>query len=129
LSLSNTLNPNETLGRYLTQKKHFSKARNEVTFKAFLPPSDLQLSVFRIDGLSLEEVWTIGNYVVNTMVEPRTLYGVGKIKVTSMQIESIVVTLDEPPQRHCTATNWPIEEAKQLLIAEKMAIDATPVFR
>lgn len=123
------IDSNENIGRYLTQHSHFKKARNQVTAQAFIPPKDLELSVFRIEGLEMDEIWKIGDWVVMNLPEPRTLYGVGKIKAKSLEIDGTKLIVDEPPPNHCSVRNWPLEEARRLLIAIKMAAEATPVFK
>jgi hypothetical protein len=50
----------EAIARFITSKRWYSREKNAVKPQAFMPPSDLKLSVFRIDNLSEPEIWEIG---------------------------------------------------------------------
>ncbi len=50
------INGQETIARYLTSKRWYSREKNVVKPQAFMPPPDLRLSVFRIDNLSEPEI-------------------------------------------------------------------------
>ena len=124
----------ESLGRYLTQRDHFSRPDNAVRPRAFMPPPSLRLSVFRIDGLSTEAVWDIGQReVINTMSQPsRTLYGMADIKVLSVQENNLVVDPDKTPVRHANIVGWPEgpeNKARRKSIAQELAADARLVLK
>jgi hypothetical protein len=127
---SNPPNPQELLGRYLTEKKHFSILKNEVKFKAFMPPPNLRLSIYNINGLSLEEIWDIGEKnVVSAMTPPRSLYGVAEIQAGVVFRQGLAVQADNIPPRHANVIGWPPEEAGQMAIAQELAASARAIFK
>lgn len=124
------VSPSESLGRYLTEKKHFSRLKGEVKFKAFMPPLDRRLSVYRIDGLSLDEVWHIGeNNVVLAMSLPKTLYGVADIKAGMVERQSLKIEADDIPLRHANVVGWPEQESEQMSLAQVLAAEARLVLK
>jgi hypothetical protein len=121
---------NESLGRYIISKRHFSREKNEVNFRLFMPPPDLHLSVYRIDGLKLKEIWDIGqNNVINVQKEPKTLYGVASIRVKDVENEKLTVDPDNNPHLHANIVGWPEEQDAQMDIAIIFAAKAIPVFK
>lgn len=132
--LADIVGQEESLGRYLTQRDHFSRPDNAVRPRAFMPPPSLRLSVFRIDGLSTETVWDIGQReVINAMPQPsRTLYGMADVKVLSVQGKNLVVDPDNTPVRHANIVGWPEgpeNKARRQSIAQELAADARLVLK
>lgn len=120
----------ESLGRYLPEESYFSSTKNSVKPKAFMPPPDLCLSVFRIDGLTLEEVWEMGEReVINFMAQPKELYGLADIKVSRVKEVNLEVNPNDNPPRHANIIGWPPEKARQKLIAIELAARAKLVLR
>ena len=123
--LPSIVNPKESLGRYLTQKKHFFRRDNAVRPQAFMPPPNLRLSVFRIDGLKLEEVWTIGQReVIDVLPQPKTLYGVADIKASKVLELELRVEPNQLPSRHANICGWSEDKSKQKSIAQELAAEA-----
>ena len=118
----------ESLGRYLPEDSYFSRANNTVKPKAFMPPSDLKLSVFRIDDLQLEEIWEIGQkHVIDKMSKPKVLYGLADIKVFRVQEKNLKVDPDNKPIRHANIVGWPEgpeNKARRQSIAQELAAEA-----
>jgi hypothetical protein len=129
--LPSTVSPHESLARYLTQSNHFRLQDHSVKPKAFEPPSStLRLSVFRIDGLSIEEVWQIGqSNVVDRMNEPRNLYGIADIRVSGVRDVDLDIHPDNTPPRHACIVGWPEDKSKQILIQLELAAKAKLVLR
>ena len=117
---SNTVSSDESLGRYLPETSYFSASKNSVRPKAFMPPPNLRLSVFRIDGLQLEEVWEIGQReVIEAMLTPKILYGVADIKVAKVRENDLEVDPDNNPSLgHANIIGWPQNKEKQKIIAQ-----------
>ena len=127
--LPSIVNPNESLGRYLTQKNHFSRRDNAVRTLAFMPPTNLRLSVFRKDGLSLEALWDIGQRkVINNMPEPRTLYGMADIKASKVREFGLEIEPSNKPPRHADICGWP-EKAKHKSVAQQLAAEAKLILK
>ena len=127
--LPSTVNPSESLGRYLTQKNHFSRRDNAVRTLAFMPPTNLRLSVFRIDGLKLDEVWEIGQReVIDVLPQPKTLYGMADIKASKVREFALEIEPSNIPPRHADICGWP-EKAKQKSIAQQLAAEAKLILK
>jgi hypothetical protein len=75
------IDANDPLARYLLSRSHFSRLQDRVKPSAFMPPSDLKLSVFRIAGLAEREVWSIGQrYVADP--QAKKVYGRADVLVS-----------------------------------------------
>ena len=121
------IQPLETLARYLLQSNQFNRGKNRVKFNAFMPhPVRLDLSVFWIQGLESEEIWSIGKKHVATP-RGKKLYGTGNIAVADIQKHQLRVELNEPPPRHTDILGWPKEKDAQKLIALELSAEATLV--
>lgn len=123
----------ESLARYLTQKDHYSRQENAVKPKAFMPPPNRTLSVFRIAGLSKDAIWDIGQKeVINVSPEPRTLHGMAEIKAISVQGTGLTIDPDNTPIRHANIVGWPEgpeNKARIKSIAQELAAEAKLVLR
>lgn len=124
MTFQSSVKPDTSLGRFLTQHNHFSLTRHEVKFKAFMPPPDLKLSVFRIDGLYVREIWDLGNSVISQIDQKRRFYGIADIKVAIFERESLAIDPDNIPERHANIIGWPEDQEKQLSIAQILAAEA-----
>lgn len=128
--LHSIVNPKESLGRYLSQRTHYSPEKNSVKPQAFMPPLNLCLSVFRIDGLQLEEIWEIGQKkVIDAMQQPKVLHGIADVKVSTVQENNLKVEPDDRPPRHANIIGWPEEKEKQKIIAQELAAKAKLVLK
>lgn len=91
-----------------------------------MPPPNLKFSVFRIDSLSVPEIWKIGlNQVIAKMPEPRTLYGRADIQAKNVLKTGLQFDPDNKPPRHANIVNWPETKEEQKSIAQELAADAT----
>ncbi|MCX5999393.1 MAG: hypothetical protein NTU41_07325 [Chloroflexi bacterium] len=128
MHLPGTVGPSESLARYLTQRSHYAPSTNSVKPQAFEPPPDLRLSVFRIDGLTVDEVWQNGRVnVVNAMSPPRTLYGMASIKAAAVRNARLDIDADNTPPRHACIVGWPQDKDKRMLAAQRLAALASLV--
>lgn len=90
-----------------------------------MPPPDLHLSVFRIDGLQLEEIWEIGQReVIDAMSQSRELKGIADVKALKVQENDLEIEPDNIPSRHANIIGWPEEKEKQKIIAQELAAEA-----
>ena len=123
--LPSIVNPNESLARYLNEKSgYFSTDRNSVLPRAFMPPPNLRLSVFRIDGLELDKVWEIGQKrVIDVLPQPKTLYGMADIKALKVRKFDLEIEPTNTHPRHADICGWP-EKAKHKSVAQQLAAEA-----
>ncbi len=128
--LPSIVNPNESLGRYLKEKTgYFSTDRNSVLPRAFMPPTNLRLSVLRIDGLKLDEVWEIGQKeVIDVLPQPKTLYGMADIKASKVREFELEIEPSNIPPRHADICGWP-EKAKIKSVAQQLAAEAKLILK
>ena len=128
--LPSIVNPNESLARYLNEKRgYFSTDRNSVLPRAFMPPPNLRLSVFRIDGLKLDEVWEIGQKeAIDVLPQPKTLYGMADIKASKVREFDLEIEPSNTPPRHADICGWP-EKAKHKSIAQQLAAEAKLILK
>lgn len=125
MELTEIVSPEETIGRYIPNKGYFSPKYKTVKHRAFMPPPDLKLSVFRIDGLKLELIWEIGQKaVVDMMAIPKVLYGIAELKASKFQERDLVIEPDNTPPRHANIIGWPEETARRMSIAQELAAEA-----
>lgn len=125
MQLPNSLRGSEPLARYLTQSNHFNLPTYSVKPRAFDPPPDLRLSVFRIDGLGTEDIWKCGQInVTNMMPEPRHIYGIANIRVSEVQAASLSVDPDNNPERHASIVGWPEDKSERKLLTQELALKA-----
>jgi len=130
MPLPSIVRPHESLARYLTQSNHYRTQDYSVKAKAFEPPSDLRLSVFRVDGLAIEEVWELGqSNVVDRMNQPRNLYGMANIKASAVRDVGLDIDPDNIPPRHACLVGWPESKSEQMLIQHELAAKAHLVLR
>jgi len=118
----------ETLSRYIYFSGHFSPRESRVKHEAFMPPSDLQLSVFRVNSLTEQQIWQIGNDVAGQT--QRTLRGRGDVltaEVRGLGLDAVPAT---PPPHHAHIIGWPgNDKGKQKLIALQLAAAASLVLK
>ena len=94
-----------TLARYLFQSKQFKNGRG--TYQAFMPPPDLELSTFVIDGLLSADIWSIGRTVLERSGASRgRLYGRADIKVAHVTSVGLTAVRDDDPERHVKVIGW-----------------------
>lgn len=95
-----------------------------------MPPEDLRLSVFRIDGLQLDEIWEMGQRkVIDATPQSKVLYGIADIKVSKVQQNNLKVDPDNNPIRHANIIGWPQEKERQKIIALELAAEADLILK
>src|SRR5579862_5341281 len=115
--------PDDLLARFLFQKNHFKRMENRATPLAFMPPPDLQLSVFLIADLSINEIWELGKRALTEHPQP-SLYGRADIQVAAVQEQKLRAFRDDDPPRHVNVVGWPnYADGKDLIksIAQELA--------
>lgn len=130
MALGSVVDPGESLGRYLPEESYFSRRDNAVKPRAFMPPSDLKLSVFRTDGLSEEQIWEIGEKrVIQAMSQAKTLYGRADIKVASVLEVNLSVDPDNVPERHANIIGWSADKARRQSLAQELAAESNLILK
>jgi hypothetical protein len=112
------VNPNENLARYIFSRNQFSPTKKLVKYTAFMPPANRRLSVFRISGLSENEVWGIGENVGKQRSLP--LLAHADIKASSVSDSGLTIDIDDIP-RHANIVGWRGEDSAVRLQALELA--------
>jgi len=125
-ALIKAVSKDEFLARYLTSSRWFSRENNRVKHHAFMPPSNMKLSVFRIDNLTESQIWKIGQKrVANRMRTRRNLYGRADVKALNVFETGLEIHHDNIPPRHADIVNWPDEKSERKEIALELAANAS----
>ena len=124
MQLAKTVESTEPLARYLTSRSHYISAMQSVKPAAFLPPPDHRFSIFRIDGLTTEDVCQIGQREVISKMPGRTLHGFGDIVAQAFEDAKLTIVPDNIPARHASVVGWPEGKDEQMLIAIELAASA-----
>jgi hypothetical protein len=108
----------------LLDRGHFSVVNRKVKPKAFEPPPELELSVFRPVGLDEDSIWSWGETHV---ARPRgkTLRGRASVRVVEITSLHLEVVADNEPCRHAYITRWPGDKGAQMVLAQQLAAIAT----
>lgn len=116
------VNPLETLSRFVVFNR-WIRADNTVRHTVFLPnPKNGETSVFRISGITDNEIWDIGEREV-VPIRNKPILGRADIETSIVISKDLKVIPSEPPERHADITDWP-EESKQKQIALELADEA-----
>ena len=112
-----SVSPDEKLTRFIRYGDHFSEVTNRVKHHAFLPKkNEVDLSVFRISGLSDTDVWTLGRE--HAQGEGKPIKARADLLASNVYENNLKVIADgQGHERHATITPFPIE------------IEATPTDR
>ena len=126
VSVPKEINGQEAIARYITSGKWYSREKNTVKPKAFMPPLDLRLSVFRIDNLSEPEIWKIGfQEVIEKMKQPLNLHGRADIQALNILVNNLQIDPDNTPPRHASIIGWPELKEERISIAQELAAKAS----
>jgi hypothetical protein len=91
-------------------------------------PTQGEVSVFRVDGLSVQQIWGIGTDIAEK--RHRTLYARGDTNAREVRQTGLDVSRMEPPPRHANIVGWPEnDKPRQKLIALQLAAAAKLVLK
>ncbi len=114
----------ENLSRFIFKRQHIRN--NKGHWRAFEPPRNLRMSVFRTSDISEEEIWNFGENVATERGKP--LNGRVDITVLSVKNNGLDMYPDASPSRHANIINWPERKEEQMEIAMRLA-DASQGYR
>ena len=109
----------ENISRFVLSRR-WIRADNTVRHIAFTPNNNGETSVFRISGISDNEVWNIGEREVG-MKQNKPILGRADITASIILSNHLEIIQSEPPERHADITSWPEEKDKQRDVALKLA--------
>ena len=115
---------NELLARFITVKRWLRSDRT-VRQDAFIPPKDLQLSVTRHMKLSAQELWAVGQRVVDQLTGRSSALLCGRADLHVHQVSSRELNTEAAPlvdnPNHAHITGWPAEKPAQKILAQELA--------
>jgi hypothetical protein len=94
-----------------------------VKYVAFTPDQKGDTSVFRISGITNNEIWDIGDREVAPK-QNRPILGRADIETSIVVSKDLKVIPSEPPERHADITDWPEEKSEQKQIALELAAES-----
>ncbi len=113
------INLSEDFTKYIFNKSQFSSLNKRVKYSVFMPSSNRRLSVFRISGISVQEVWKIGETVGSQRAS--SLLARADIKATAVIDIGLEIDADDIPPRHANIVGWPDEDSEIKLRAVELA--------
>jgi hypothetical protein len=112
-------------------ERHYSKSHMRPA--AFMPPPDMRLSVFVVDGMTDSEIHAHGLiHAVRPGPPPTPPRAFGKIAaeaiLNQVSVPSVKLSVyrDDDPPLHAVVIGWPSEKSEQMLIAQELAAVAAP---
>ena len=116
-----SIDPNERLSHFIMQKNEFRPSNQTVKFKAFMPPKNKRLSVYRTSTLSEDDIWSIG---IALVANPRgkTLYG--RADLLAQTVYDLKQKVEPETSNHCLHANitpWPDKKEDVLFLATQLA--------
>lgn len=119
--LSQIVENDELLGRYIFSKEHYSKENKRVKRQAFMPPkNENRLSVFRHKGCSEDCILKIGKQLEKQRTQSlKALCSILTKDVRVLDLDVISDTSNNQHRRHANIINFP--EAKMRELADELA--------
>ncbi len=115
-ALTNEILPTETLARFLRQSR-YKNSSGRIKYNAFLPAPDHDTSVFRVQGLSKEQIKAIAVEHVNE----RSKNGAALFSANLVAKAKLQILSHEPPPRHANIRGWSMNEDPELSKSERNA--------
>lgn len=119
---SSQVTDDEFLARFILFRGWIRSSDSTVRPDAFIPYPYPDLSVTRHIGLSVEELWQIGQAVADC--RPATLYGRADIQAMHAKQRSLRIVPTPEPKNHANVTGWPKDKPAQKIIAQELAAAA-----
>ena len=124
-----TIDSNERLSRFVLSRSEFRPSDQTVKAKAFVPPKNKRLSVYRTSTLTEDEVWSIGNEFV-AQPRGRTLYGRADLLAPDdYDLQRRVEPETSTHPLHADIIPWPDGRDNILFLATQLALRSKFVSR
>ncbi len=116
------IDSNERLSRFVLSRSEFRPSDRTVKPKAFVPPKNKRLSVYRTSTLTEDEVWSIGNEFV-AQPRGRTLYGRADLLAQDVyDLQQRVEPETSIHPLHADIIPWPDGRDDILFLATQLAL-------
>jgi hypothetical protein len=119
----------ETVTRFLLDKSNIRKD-GSLHWRAVMPDStDNETSVFRIDNLSMQDIWSLGDEKV-ARIRTKVLVGRGDLIAADVYYQSLKISPDNDDEsKHAAIVGWPTDKHAKRQAAIDLAAYATAVPR
>ena len=119
------LEDSEALSRFITFRGWFRQDQS-LRPDGFIPHPYPDLSVSRQKGLTVEQLWAIGNAIAALQKPSRTLYGRADLTVGMVRAIKLSVVSQPVPENenHAAIIDWPNDKPAQKLLAQELAAAA-----
>lgn len=116
------VNDHERISRFLLFSRWFSREHRRVKPDAFIPHPRIELSVSCTDALSEEDIWPLGQLVIEQRADKVKLYGRGDLIARDVRTQKLEIKRDDKPPRHANIIGWPNESrSAQRMMAIELA--------
>jgi hypothetical protein len=88
-----------------------------------MPPNDLRLSIFAVDGMDNHEIHAHGvKWATRQGPPPKRPKAFGKLRRVEIEKQKTLgFEREEPPPLHAVLMGWPTEKSEQKLLAAQLA--------
>lgn len=117
----------EPLARFIVTKRWIRNANRTVKAEAFMPPSNLDLSVTRHLSLSSTRLWEIGEKIVaqRSKTENRNFELCGRADIVAKHVAGVSLVVEATPlldnPNHASIRGWPADKPLQMILAQELA--------
>lgn len=127
---SATVDPCETIARFLTSSSYVAKSTGRIKYASYMPAPDGETSVYRVSGINKHEISDIGDKYVRA---PRiksggkcTIHGWSEVEASViLNIKLIIEPKTIPHARHANLKNWLDTKIDRIQQATDIANKAT----
>jgi|SRR5580658_9034405 hypothetical protein len=117
-----TIADSELLARFITFRAWYRTNDQTVKPDAFMPYPQ-SVSVTRHEGISDSKIWEIGQAIVDSQPQPRTLHG--RADLMTADVRRAGLEVEERPEQtnpnHAEIIDWPRDKPSQKIRAQKLA--------
>lgn len=130
MQLPSVVSGSEPLARYIVNDRWYKKSTREVKPRAFEPPPDNRLSVFRILCMNCQEILENGQTnVVDKRPDNTQLHGFAEIMMSDVEDLMLKIDPDNIPERHASIIGWPDDLGEIKSRAQELAAKAKLVLK
>jgi hypothetical protein len=121
----------ELLVRYVTSRRHYRPIDSTVKPEAFTPDPYTELSVTKKNELTDDQLWAIGQDIVQESGPPKSLHGRSEFDLTAVRDFVLPIKPDPTPKNphHMVIYGWPVGKPAQKIHALKIAEVASKLIR
>jgi hypothetical protein len=118
----------ERITRYITEKGKIRPSTGKPGYNAYMPPTNLRLSVYRTEEMMDPEIWQVGDDFVSRPDRP--VLARADLPARAYLSHQLAFDLDgRPHPRHANVAGWSAEHSLQKMIALQLAEASLLVYK